>query len=55
MSMNKKRTRHKPSKVAEPDLRPEYEFAGAVRGKYSKRYLEVNQRRPLRRAGSKEI
>ena len=38
--MNKKRTRHKPSKVAEPDMRPEYEFAGAVRGKYSKRYLE---------------
>ena len=38
--MIKKRTRRKPAKVAEPDMRPEYEFAGAVRGKHYKRYLE---------------
>ncbi len=32
--------RHKPLKVSEPDMRPEYDFSGAVRGKYYRRYLE---------------
>jgi len=30
----------KPLKVSEPDMRPEYDFSGAVRGKYYRRYLE---------------
>jgi hypothetical protein len=30
----------KPLKVSEPELRSEYDFSGAVRGKYYKRYLE---------------
>jgi hypothetical protein len=27
-------------KVSEPEMRSEYDFSGAVRGKYYKRYLE---------------
>ena len=27
-------------KVSEPEMRPEYDFSGAVRGKYYKRFLE---------------
>ena len=38
--MNKNSTRRKRSKVTEPEMRPEYGFSGAVRGKYYKRYLE---------------
>lgn len=30
----------KPLKVSEPDMRPEYDFSGAARGKYYRRYLE---------------
>jgi len=30
----------KPLKASEPEMRPEYDFSGAVRGKYHKRYLE---------------
>jgi hypothetical protein len=30
----------KPLKVSEPEMRSEYDFSGAVRGKYYKRYLE---------------
>ena len=30
----------KPLKVSEPEMRPEYDFSGAVRGKYYRRYLE---------------
>jgi hypothetical protein len=28
-------------KAAEPEMRSEYDFSGAVRGKYYKRYLEA--------------
>lgn len=38
--MNERHTSRKPMKVSEPEMRPEYDFAGAVRGKYYKRYLE---------------
>ena len=38
--MNEKHTSHKPLKVSEPEMRSEYDFSGAVRGKYYKRYLE---------------
>ena len=38
--MNEKRTNRKPLKAFEPEMRPEYDFSGAVRGKYYKRYLE---------------
>lgn len=30
----------KPLKVSEPEMRPEYDFSGAVRGRYYRRYLE---------------
>jgi len=30
----------KPLKVSEPEMRPEYDFSGAVRGKHYRRYLE---------------
>lgn len=30
----------KPLKAAEPEMRSEYDFSGAVRGMYHKRYLE---------------
>lgn len=35
--MNEKTTKHK---VKEPEMRPEYDFSGGVRGKYYKRYME---------------
>ena len=38
--MNEKHTSRKPLKVSEPEMRPEYDFSGAVRGKYYKRYRE---------------
>lgn len=38
--MSERHTSRKPSKAAEPEMRPEYDFSGAVRGKYYRRYLE---------------
>ena len=38
--MNAKTMKPKALRVAEPDMRPEYDFSGAVRGKYYRRYLE---------------
>ena len=38
--MSEKHTSRKPLKVSEPEMRSEYDFSGAVRGKYYKRYLE---------------
>ena len=38
--MNAKTMKPKALRAAEPDMRPEYDFSGAVRGKYYKRYLE---------------
>jgi len=38
--MNEKRTNRKPLKTRELEMRPDYDFSGAVRGKYFKRYLE---------------
>jgi hypothetical protein len=38
--MSERHTSRKPLKASEPDMRPEYDFSGAVRGKYHKRYLE---------------
>ncbi|MGH7815916.1 MAG: hypothetical protein ACREOR_00860 [Candidatus Binatia bacterium] len=38
--MSEKHTSRKPLKVSEPEMRPEYDFSDAVRGKYYKRYLE---------------
>lgn len=38
--MSERHTSRKSPKVAEPDIRPEYDFSGAVRGKYYKRYVE---------------
>lgn len=38
--MNEKHTNRKPLKVSEPEMRSEYDFSRAVRGKYYKRYLE---------------
>lgn len=38
--MSEKHTSRKPLKASEPEMRSEYDFAGAVRGKYYKRYLE---------------
>lgn len=39
--MSEKPSIRKPLKAAEPEMRPEYDFSGAVRGKYYKRYLEA--------------
>ena len=39
--MNERPTSRKPSKVAEPEMRSEYDFSAAVRGKHYKRYLEA--------------
>lgn len=39
--MSERPTSRKPLKVAEPEMRPNYDFSGAVRGKYYKRYLET--------------
>jgi hypothetical protein len=38
--MNEKHTSRKSLKVSEPEMRSEYNFSGAVRGKYYKRYVE---------------
>jgi hypothetical protein len=38
--MSERHTNRKPLKVSEPDMRPEYDFTGAVRGKFHQRYLE---------------
>ena len=38
--MNENHTSRKPPKVSEPEMRAEYDFSGAIRGKYYKRYLE---------------
>lgn len=38
--MSEKHTSRKPLKVSEPEMRSGYDFSGAVRGKYYKRYLE---------------
>jgi len=38
--MNAKTMKPKAPHVAEPEMRSEYDFSGAVRGKYYKRYLE---------------
>lgn len=35
--MNEKTMKHK---MKEPQMRPEYDFSGGVRGKYYKRYME---------------
>lgn len=38
--MSERHTSRKSLKASEPDMRAEYDFSGAVRGKYHKRYLE---------------
>ena len=38
--MSEKHTSRKSLKASEPEMRSEYDFTGAVRGKYYKRYLE---------------
>lgn len=38
--MSERHTNRKPLKVSEPEMRPEYDFSGAVRGKYYRRYIE---------------
>ena len=38
--MSAKPMSRKPLNVSEPDMRSEYDFSGAVRGKYYRRYLE---------------
>ena len=38
--MNVRNTKVKPIKASEPEMRPEYDFSGAVRGKYYRRYVE---------------
>lgn len=38
--MSERHMSPKPLKPSEPELRSEYGFSGAVRGKYHKRYLE---------------
>ena len=38
--MNVKNTKVKPIKASEPEMRLEYDFSGAVRGKYYRRYVE---------------
>jgi hypothetical protein len=38
--MSERHTSRKPLKASEPEMRSEYDFSGAVRGKYHKRYLE---------------
>ncbi len=39
--MSERHTSRKPMKVSEPEMRSEYDFSSAVRGKYYKRYLET--------------
>ena len=38
--MNAKTMRPKVLRAEEPEMRPEYDFSGAVRGKYYRRYRE---------------
>jgi len=38
--MSAKPMNRKPLKVSEPEMRPEYDFSGGVRGKYYRRYAE---------------
>jgi hypothetical protein len=38
--MNEKHTSRKPLKASEPEMRPEYDFSHAVRGKYYKQFIE---------------
>ncbi len=38
--MSEKTTSRKPLKVSEPEMKSTYDFSGAVRGKYYRRYLE---------------
>ena len=38
--MRAKHMSRKSHKVSEPEMRSEYDFSGAIRGKYCKRYLE---------------
>ncbi len=38
--MSERHTSRRPSKAAGPDMRSEYDFSGAVRGKYYKRNVE---------------
>lgn len=38
--MSAKNMKRKALRAAEPEMRPEYDFSGAVRGKYYRRYLE---------------
>ena len=38
--MSERNTSRKQLKASEPEMRSEYDFAGAVRGKYHKRYIE---------------
>jgi hypothetical protein len=38
--MSERNTSRKPLKASEPEMRSEYDFSGAVRGKYHKRYAE---------------
>jgi hypothetical protein len=38
--MSERHTSRKPPRVSEPEIRPAYDFSGAVRGKYYRRYVE---------------
>ncbi len=38
--MSEKHTNRKPLKASEPDMRSEYDFTGAARGRFHQRYLE---------------
>jgi len=38
--MNERHTSRKPLKVSEPEMRSEYDFSSAERGRYYKRYFE---------------
>ena len=38
--MSERNTSRKPLKASEPEMRSEYDFSGAVRGRYYKRYVE---------------
>src|SRR6266581_7037268 len=40
ISVNERHTSRKRLKVSEPEMRSEYDFSRAVRGKYYRRYLE---------------
>ncbi|MEW6688064.1 MAG: hypothetical protein AB1452_03125 [Pseudomonadota bacterium] len=38
--MSERHTSRKPLKASEPEMRPEYDFSAAVRGKYYRRYMD---------------